>query len=177
MAATENGHEAGKSTMTVRKAPARKAAKTARPAEDPIRFGVLTDAIGFYLRLAQEASFQSFMHRGRHLRLRPGRFATLVIIGENPGMSQTALGRAAGRDKSSLTPALDELERRGLIRRERVPDNRRSYALSLTPKGRKWLDELMVPMRLHERDLDAAVGSANRALFLRILKQIASSMP
>ena len=76
------------------------------PAPEPLRLGPLTDFIGFHLRLAQEASFQAFARRVRDLDLRPGRFAVLALIGENPGISQTALGRASGRDKSSLTPAL-----------------------------------------------------------------------
>ena len=167
--------------MTDRKAPRRRRAEAEAPAAEtaaagpPVQLGPLTDAVGFYLRLAQEASFQDFHDRGRHLRLRPGRFAALVIVSENPGISQAALSRAVGRDTSSLTPMLDELERRDLIRRERVPENRRSYALSLTPKGHKWLAKLMDPMRLHERALDRIIGD-DRTVFLRVLKRIASSL-
>jgi hypothetical protein len=59
------------------------------------RLGPLADFIGFHLRLAQEASFQAFARRVRDYKMRPGRFAVLALIGENPGISQTALGRAA----------------------------------------------------------------------------------
>jgi len=146
------------------------------PAPEPLRLGPLTDFIGFHLRLAQEASFQAFARRVRDLDLRPGRFAVLALIGENPGISQTALGRASGRDKSSLTPALDDLARRGLIHRRRVARDRRSYALSLTPKGERLLATLLTHARAHDRRLDAIVGVRRKAEFIGTLRRIAMAL-
>jgi hypothetical protein len=57
-----------------------------------IRLGPLEDFIGFHLRLAQETSFRAFARRVGDKRLRPSRFAMLAIIGENPGITQAALG-------------------------------------------------------------------------------------
>jgi DNA-binding MarR family transcriptional regulator len=140
------------------------------------RLGPLADFVGFHLRLAQEASFQAFARRVRDLDLRPGRFAALALIGWNPGISQTALGRASGRDKSSLTPALGDLERRGLIHRRRSTRDRRSYTLSLTPKGEKLLDALMAEARAHDRRLDRIVGLKSKAEFIRTLRRIAMAL-
>ena len=56
--------------------------------------------------MAQIASFQAFAREVGEVDLPPGRFALLTLIGRNPGISQTVLSRAAGRDKSTLTPAL-----------------------------------------------------------------------
>jgi DNA-binding MarR family transcriptional regulator len=158
-------------TRAKRQKAASAAATTASP-----RLGPLADFIGFHLRLAQEASFQAFARRVRDLELRPGRFAALALIGWNPGISQTALGRASGRDKSSLTPALDDLERRGLVNRRRSTRDRRSYTLSLTPKGEKLLDELMDEAIAHDRRLDRIVGLKNKAEFVRTLRRIAMAL-
>jgi DNA-binding MarR family transcriptional regulator len=144
--------------------------------EEQLRLGPLADFIGFHLRLAQEASFQAFARRVRNFQMRPGRFAVLALIGENPGLSQTALGRAAGRDKSSLTPALNDLVRRSLVRRQRVASDRRSYALSLTPKGAKLLDELIMHARAHDHQLDEIVGLKHKAELIRALRLIAMSL-
>jgi DNA-binding MarR family transcriptional regulator len=140
------------------------------------RLGPLAGFIGFHLRLAQEASFQAFARRVRDRDLRPGRFAALALIGWNPGISQTALGRASGRDKSSLTPALGDLERRGLVNRRRSTRDRRSYTLSLTAKGEKLLDELMAEAMAHDRRLDRIVGLKNKAEFVRTLRRIAMAL-
>ncbi len=137
-----------------------------------VRFGELDAFIGFHLRLAQEASFQAFARRTGEADLRPGRFAVLVLIDANPGISQTELGAAAGRDKSTLTPALRDLERRGLVQRERAAHDRRSYALTLTDAGRRVLRKLSRHAAAHDAELDVLVGKANKEAFLAMLRRI-----
>jgi DNA-binding MarR family transcriptional regulator len=137
-----------------------------------IDFGPLENWVGFHLRLAQNASFQAFTSEARDVDLSPGRFATLMLIGRNPGISQTALSRANARDKSSLTPVLESLERRRLIRRERPKNDRRSYRLMLTPAGERLLQELTVCAERHDRNLDQIIGPRDRARFLKILKKL-----
>lgn len=144
--------------------------------DEALRLGPLAEFIGYHLRLAQEASFQAFARRVRGYKMRPGRFAVLTLIGENPGISQTALGRAAGRDKSTLTPALNDLVRRSLVKRRRVASDRRSYALSLTAKGESLLEELTSHARAHDRLLDDIVGLKHKAEFIRMLRRLAMSL-
>jgi DNA-binding MarR family transcriptional regulator len=146
------------------------------PAAEPLQLGPLAGFIGFHLRLAQEASFQAFARRVRSSEMRPGRFALLALIGQNPGISQTALGRAAGRDKSTLTPALNDLVHRALVKRQRVASDRRSYALSLTPKGEKLIEALFEHAHEHDRELDAIVGLKHKAEFIRTLRRLAMAL-
>lgn len=141
-----------------------------------VRLGPLADTIGFHLRLAQEASFAAFAWRSGAAGLRPGRYAILVLIGENPGLSQTALGAAVGRDKSTLTPALADLERRGLVRRDRAPRDRRSYALSLTPAGEAVRGDLAAHAAAHDALLDRLLGAAERAAFLAALRRLIAGL-
>lgn len=136
------------------------------------RAGPLADLIGFHLRKAQNASFQAFARRVGQTDLSPGTFALLTLIRHNPGISQTALSRADGRDKSSLTPALNALERRGLILRQRPPGNRRTYALNLTPEGADVLAELARHAEAHDRSLDRIVGLEQKTLLIRLLRRI-----
>ncbi len=151
----------------------RRRGRNAATEEEALRLGPLADFIGFHLRLAQEASFQAFARRVREYQMRPGRFAVLALIGENPGISQTALSRAAGRDKSTLTPALNDLVRRALVKRRRVASDRRSYALSLTAKGRRLLAELTIHARAHDRVLDEMVGLKHKEEFIGALRRLA----
>ena len=118
--------------------------------------------------MAQISSFQAFTREVGEVDLPPGRFALLTLIGRNPGISQTVLSRAAGRDKSTLTPALQDLKRRGLIARVRREKDQRSYQLTLTPAGEAMLQRLTACAERHERNLDRVIGTRDRARFLHL---------
>lgn len=151
--------------------PSRKA-----PANENLDYGPLANWVGFHLRLAQTASFQAFVQEASAVDLSPGRFATLMLIGRNPGISQTALAAANGRDKSTLTPILEDLERRGFVLREKMKTDRRSYQLTLTEAGKKMLDQLTACAKRHDDNLDRIIGAKDRAKFLKTLQKIAAEI-
>jgi DNA-binding MarR family transcriptional regulator len=150
--------------------------RTHAQAAEAVDYGPLAGWVGFNLRMAQTTSFQAFSRRSQDIGAQPGRFATLALIGRNPGISQTALSRANGRDKSTLTPLLADLVRRGLVHRARPRADRRSYRLTLTPAGRTMLRQFTALARAHERNLDRIIGPRDRARFLRILRRIAAEI-
>jgi DNA-binding MarR family transcriptional regulator len=143
---------------------------------ESIKFGPLEYWVGFNLRMAQDATFDAFSRRSKDVGEKPGRFSTLVLIARNPGISQTELSLANGRDKSSLTPVLEDLVRRGLVERKRVRSDRRAYRLNLTPSGKATLAQLMRCARRHERNLDRIIGARDRKRFLAALKRIAAEI-
>ena len=138
-----------------------------------VNFGPLAHWVGFNLRMAQEAAFQAFSHLSQEIGESPGRFATLTLIARNPGISQTELSLANGRDKSSLTPVVEDLVKRGLVERKRMDSDRRTYRLNLTLSGKRVLTMLTRCARRHERNLDRVIGERDRKRFIQILKKIA----
>ena len=143
---------------------------------EAIRFGPLETWVGFNLRMAQEHAFQAFSRRSQEIGEGPGRFATLTLIARNPGISQTELSHANGRDKSSLTPVVEDLVQRGLVERKRMRDDRRTYRLNVTSAGKKTLVQLTRCARRHERVLDGIIGQRDRKRFIQILKKIAAQI-
>jgi DNA-binding MarR family transcriptional regulator len=141
-----------------------------------VNFGPLAHWVGFNLRMAQESAFQAFSHLSQEIGESPGRFATLTLIARNPGISQTELSFANGRDKSSLTPVVEDLVKRGLVERKRMDSDRRTYRLNLTPSGKKVLTMLTRCARRHERNLDRVIGERDRKRFIQILKKIAAEL-
>lgn len=144
--------------------------------------GPLTSLYGYNLRIAQVAVFENFVEvvgqglAGRMGGLTPGRFSLLVLLKANPGINQTALSRGVGVDKSTLTPALDQLEKKGLVQRERTARDRRTYALSLSPAGEALLAELMGKVLQHEKNIVAGLTPAERSTLNRLLKKMAKSL-
>jgi DNA-binding MarR family transcriptional regulator len=158
-------------------APARKGAKIRK-----LDRGPLPSLYGYNLRIAQVAVFDNFVKvvgsglAGRMGGLTPGRFSLLVLLRANPGINQTDLSRGVGVDKSTLTPALDQLEKKGLVVRERTAADRRTYSLSLTPAGEQLLTELMAKVEQHEKNIIAGLTTAERVTLNRLLKKMARSL-
>ncbi|MEQ8701789.1 MAG: MarR family transcriptional regulator [Bauldia litoralis] len=145
-------------------------------APEPLALVDLEGHLGFHLRLAQDASFRAFAGRAGVVDLRPGRYAAMVVIRNNPGITPIALSRAIVRDKSTVTPLVQDLERRNLVRRDRSTADRRSVHLTLTEEGEATLDALMEHADAHDRWLDAIVGDEKPQL-LRLLRRIADALP
>ncbi len=145
------------------------------PAEASVRRGVLEDYVAFHLRMSQAYSFRAFKRNAGIPGLRPGWFAVLSLINDNPGITPLSLSRASGRDKSTITPILRDLSRERLIARQEIPSDRRSYSLHLTPKGEQALAHLSVSASAHERELDAIIGDQKEVL-LDLLRRIVAEL-
>ena len=140
-----------------------------------VRLGFLSDCVGFHLRLAQDASYRTFAkHRDKDL-IKPGRYPALAIIHLNPGISQSALGRAIARDKSTVSPLIKDLQKNGFINRKASTQDRRSVTLALTKKGERTLDKLHARATEHEGELDRLVGPS-KARLMSLLGKIITSM-
>lgn len=149
-------------------------AKAGKPG-DGLDLGPLTGFIGFALRNAQESSFRAFARLAESSSLKPGRYAALMVIRHNPGLTQRDLGQAIARDKSTVTPLIQELLRLGLIAREPAKEDRRRNSLRLTAAGEAMLGELEKHAWEHDKRLDAIVGE-HKALFLELLHRVAAEI-
>jgi DNA-binding MarR family transcriptional regulator len=149
--------------------------KSASGHQADLALGVLEDYIGYHLRLAQNASFRAFQRKTGQADLKPGWFAVLSLIGDNPGIIPMALARGSGRDKSTLTPVIREMMKGGFVERSETANDRRSYGLKLTGKGRERLALLAACAAEHDARLDAIVGEA-KAELLAVLRRIAAEI-
>lgn len=143
-------------------------------AVDPVRveLGMLPELVGYHVRLAQMAIFADFEATLGELALSPGLFGLLVIIEANAGLKQTHLADAARLDRSTLVPALDKLEDRGLVERRAAPGDRRSNGLFLTAAGAELLAAAKRAVRRHEARLARAFGTGERDKLLALLTRI-----
>jgi DNA-binding MarR family transcriptional regulator len=139
----------------------------------PLRLGILEDLIGYHLRRAQVALFQHFAATVGAAQITPGQFGVLVVVGANPGLSQSRLGAALGIDRSTVVGVIDELERRGLVRREAAPNDRRSHALLLSDKGTETLRRLEDAVRAHETEFARRLRPAERRQLIALMRRLA----
>ena len=131
--------------------------------------GPLPGLIGYRLRLAQQTVFRDFSASVPDLS--PGRIGMLLLVEANPGVTQSRLAAAVGRDRSTMVGVLDRLEARGLIERRKGAD-RRTNGLWLTRTGRGLLSKAKRAIAVHERRVAARLSAAERAKLLELLGRI-----
>ena len=73
---------------------------------------------------------------GVRTKLSPGVIKTLIRLSKVDGVSMGDMARGLGVDPSYITALVDDLDARGLARREPAPDDRRVKIIVLTEAGR-----------------------------------------
>jgi len=151
--------------------------KTARrPApRKKINHGVLTELVGYGLRRAQAAVFSHFLGSVGKLGVSPGQFGVLVLIKENRGLSQSALAKALGIERSTMVAVIDRLESQGLVERVTSETDRRTYALALTPEGAELLARVTPLVRQHERQIAARLSAREKVMLMEMLERVAGA--
>lgn len=66
-----------------------------------------------------------------------------LLSAPSQGMSQTELSRALIMNRSNVTGLVDRLEKRGLVQRQPVPEDRRAYRVELTAAGQALIDQIL----------------------------------
>lgn len=151
--------------------PAKRRESTPAPTLDR---GVLPSLLGYMLRRAQSAVFNdfvaTFLSAGEVVT--PGEFGLLVLVARNKGLSQTALARALGIDRSTLVPILDRLQARGLLVRRTSPTDGRTHALELTPGGQKALRRFTGLVKVHEKRIASRLSTSETQTLIGLLDKV-----
>jgi DNA-binding MarR family transcriptional regulator len=79
---------------------------------------------------------------GTRMKLSPGVIKTLMRLSQADGVSMGEMARSIGCDPSYITALVDDLDERGLARREPAPDDRRVKIIVLTDAGRALAREI-----------------------------------
>src|SRR5690554_428889 len=137
--------------------------------EDPVNYGVLDHMLGYKLRRAQLTFFNSFSTACSDLGVSPGLFGVLVVVKENPGLTQTAVAKALANDRSAMVGVVDKLEKMDLIERRPSKKDRRSYALFMTPYGLKFYEKLIKRVSDQEEELYKLLKPGEKEMLLAIL--------
>jgi DNA-binding MarR family transcriptional regulator len=93
-----------------------------------------------------------FLHIVQEFGLTPGDLRALFALDHDTPRPMRTLARAWACDASNVTWMVDRLERRGLVERRMLPNDRRVKTVALTPLGASTKAELFT--RLHEPPAD-----------------------
>jgi DNA-binding MarR family transcriptional regulator len=104
--------------------------------------------------------------------LRLPHLGVLCCLAEFGPAAQRDLSARLRIDASDLVSVLDDLERDGLVRRERDPKDRRRYAVTLTDAGRDRLDHRMAVTKLMDDQLFEPLTDQERTQLHQLLLRV-----
>ena len=127
-------------------------------------FGALTKGLRQWVR----------SHMGAEPGMTTGRAGLLLgLLERDELVSMSALGAANDLTPRSMTVLVGGLEKEGLVRRTRHPDDGRVMLVSLTPAGRTIASEQLVPAWKEAAALFGELLEHDRAELLRLLTEVA----
>jgi DNA-binding MarR family transcriptional regulator len=121
-----------------------------------------THRIGLFLQATRPA-----------LGLSQGEAHLLAELHGAGSSSVGALHRAFAHRRSTLTGILDRLEERGLVRRRLRPEDRRSFAVELTARGRVLAARTARRLAALERAVGRRVSAADLRGFAAVVEALA----
>ena len=137
-----------------------------------VDLGLLTDLTGFSVKLVWILGHSLLAREFGDSGITPHRFSMLEVIGRNPGLQQTQLAAALALTRPATTLAIDFWEERGCVERRKIPDDRRSFGIYLTPHGEAELDRLRGLVRKADATLTAGLSDAETRELRRLLRRI-----
>lgn len=131
----------------------------------------LSDFTGYSLKRATSIVLGDLAEVLKAHDLRAVSFSALLIIVEQPGLTQTQLAETLQIERSNLVTILDALSRRKLMIRAPVAHDRRRHALMPTPAGKALAETVRRDVMAHEDRLFAGLTAAEHAELRRLLRK------
>lgn len=126
------------------------------------------------------ASFRAmaYVHRGlQRLGLEPPHHAVLMALQLSGPQSQKEIAETLVIDRTTMVHLLDELEERGLVRRERDPRDRRAHAVHLTDEGTALLAKANEQLQQADMDYMAPLSVDEQRQLRDFLVRLTSAPP
>ncbi len=154
---------------TTRPRPPKAARQAARRTID---FDELPTYVGYQVRRTQAKIFADFEATLAAVDFTPGSFGVLTLIRANPGITQVELAAAFGVDKSTMSPVIFRLEKRGLVRRQVLASDRRYHALYLEPSAEPQFLAAREKIRAFEASVAARLSKPEQRELSRLLVKL-----
>lgn len=132
----------------------------------------MPNSLSIQLLESYQLLFASFPQRIQIEGLTPGWLHILILIDKNPDMNQSLLARATHVEPPTVVNKIDQLEKRGWLRRARSRTDRRKHSLFLTRRGQKILQQAKTNLDENESRLTRNLSANDKTMLLDLLRRI-----
>ena len=107
--------------------------------------------------------------------LRLAHFAVLAALSDFGSLAQHELADRLDINRSHLVGYVDHIEKRGLVRRDRDPDDRRRQRVALTPAGLELLGDLRAVAERSQAEFLQVLSRSERETLVALLRRVLSA--
>jgi DNA-binding MarR family transcriptional regulator len=130
----------------------------------PIDMSYLENTVGYSIRRAQMAVFQSIYEAFDDKAVTLVQFSVLAVAADNPGVTQSELAEVLAVERPRMVPILNRLDELGLAQRLVCEQDKRNRRIVLTQAGANLLRELKQRFAAHEQELETLLGKRKSGL-------------
>lgn len=142
------------------------------PAADECDLSILTDTYSYIVRACQIQTFKGFYRSFGEVGLTPGSYATLAIIGANPGVRQGFVAGLLGFREPNMVRLVKELTAADLIVARRLEHDKRAMGLELTEIGSTFMAEINVKVLELDASFTKSLTKAERETLMNLLQKV-----
>ena len=131
------------------------------------------DSVAFLLTQIGTHAARRFAEKLAPLKLAPQHVGILRILNQAESQSQRQLAATLHMHASRLVALIDELEKPGLVARQANGNDRRSYTLRITEKGRETMAAVGRICHEHNNAICGSLNAEEREQLALLLQRIA----
>ena len=136
----------------------------------------LDNYIGFILNNVTRKFSQFTVNFFKEYNITPEQAGIIRRLGEEEGITQKDLAIRMAKDQTNVTRLLDQLERKGLVMRNRNKDDKRSFLAYLTDEGKE-LNEYIIPAEQEIMNIALrGISEEKKALLKEIISEITENL-
>lgn len=139
-------------------------------------FYAAEETIGFLMWDTMRRFVREFSRRIERHGVGFGHWPFLRVLWESDGLTQRELATRTGMSAPTALAVLDALERKGLVRREPDPHDRRKINVSLTSKGRKVYPKVVPEVRAVNLRAMRGLDAGEREQLKALLRHLRANM-
>lgn len=116
--------------------------------------------------------FEALFTRAYGADVTSRQLALLVAVARRPGASQSQVAQDIGLDLNTCSDIVVRSVAKGMLRRERSPDDARTFRLQLTQSGQKILDDGTAKAKAYQDAAAARLTAQERKQLVVLLRKM-----
>ncbi|MBD3896794.1 MarR family transcriptional regulator [Halomonas sp. ML-15] len=128
---------------------------------------------GNLLRRCHQISVAIFLRKCEEYNLTQLQYVVLAALDEQGPLDQITLGGFTALDRNTVAVVVRKLEERGLVTRQRNPEDRRSMVVTLTDSGERLRQDAETAVIAAQDEILAPLDDDERQQLCRLLQRLA----